>query len=157
MVWAGITATGKTPLVFVERGVKINAQVYQERILRDVLHPWARHHFKDRPWTLQQDWAPAYSARSTMALCKELFPAVWDKDVWPSNSPDLNPLDYSVWSILETKACATQHASVDSLKKALKKAWAEITVDQLACIVKKFSKRLKACISAQGGHFENFL
>ena len=25
---------------------------------------------------------------------------------WPPNSPDLNPLDYSVWSILEEKACA---------------------------------------------------
>ncbi len=92
-----------------------------------------------------------------MALCKELFPAVWDKDIWPSNSPDLNPLDYSVWSILETKACATQHASVDSLKKTLKKVWAEITVDELACIVENFLKRLNACISAQGGHFENVL
>ena len=25
---------------------------------------------------------------------------------WPPNSPDLNPLDYAIWSILEEKACA---------------------------------------------------
>jgi len=52
MVWAGITATSKTPLVFVDRNVKINAAVYQQLILRDTLDPWAKKHFKNRPWTL---------------------------------------------------------------------------------------------------------
>uniref|UniRef100_A0A915E9Y0 Uncharacterized protein n=1 Tax=Ditylenchus dipsaci TaxID=166011 RepID=A0A915E9Y0_9BILA len=31
MVWAGITSTGKTPLVFVEEGVKVNAANYREK------------------------------------------------------------------------------------------------------------------------------
>lgn len=157
MVWAGITSDGKTPLVFVEKGVKINAAVYQQRILRDVLDPWARQHFKNRSWTLQQDWAPAHSAKSTILLCKELFSDVWDKDVWPPNSPDLNPLDYSIWSILESRACATRHASVDSLKAALKKAWDEITAEEVAAIVDNFPRRLKACIAAKGSHFEKLL
>jgi hypothetical protein len=39
MVWAGICVMGKTPLVFVEKGVNINAAVYQDRILRAVLDP----------------------------------------------------------------------------------------------------------------------
>jgi len=39
IVWAAITVDGKTPLVFVEKGVKINAGVYQQRILKDVLNP----------------------------------------------------------------------------------------------------------------------
>ena len=37
MLWAGITATGKTRLVFVERGVKINAAYYLKHIIREVL------------------------------------------------------------------------------------------------------------------------
>ena len=32
MVWVGACATGKTPLVFVERSVKINSAVYQEML-----------------------------------------------------------------------------------------------------------------------------
>src|ERR1700722_19007503 len=108
-------------------------------------------------WTLQQDWAPAHSAKSTISLCQKIFPNVWDKGVWPPFSPDLNPMDYSVWSILESKACATSHASLDSLKSALEKAWDEITIEQCAAIVDDFPKRLKACITAQGGHFENLL
>ena len=81
MVWAGICATGKTPLVFFEKGVKITAKVYQDQILRGVLEPWARQHFGNHEWTLQQDWAPSHSAKTTLALCEELFPNVWRKDI----------------------------------------------------------------------------
>ena len=70
---------------------------------------------------------------------------------WPPNSPDLNPLDYAVWGILLEKACAKPHPTVESLKRALKKAWNEIT---LVKIIDDFPKRLKACVDAKGGHFE---
>ena len=33
MVWAAITADGRFPLVFIDRGVKINAEYYRENIL----------------------------------------------------------------------------------------------------------------------------
>ena len=42
MVWAGICAAGKTPLVFIDRNVKINTDVYQQVILRGSLQPWAQ-------------------------------------------------------------------------------------------------------------------
>lgn len=74
MVWAGICSTGKTPLVFIPRNVKINAAEYQERVLRHALKPWATRHFGTDGFMLQQDWAPAHSARSTIAVCQELFP-----------------------------------------------------------------------------------
>ena len=95
---------------------------YEDTILKAVVDPWARKHFGGQSWTFQQDWAPAHGAKSTLELCKELFPDFWDKDVWPSNSPDLNPLDFSVWSILEQKVCAKRHSSIDELKKHLKKS-----------------------------------
>jgi hypothetical protein len=77
------------------------------------------------------------------------------KDIWPSNSPDLNPMDYSIWSILERKVCSTRHNSLESLKEALQKAWDEITEDELRPIIDNFPNRLNACIQADGGHFES--
>uniref|UniRef100_A0A914E175 HMG box domain-containing protein n=1 Tax=Acrobeloides nanus TaxID=290746 RepID=A0A914E175_9BILA len=71
----------------------------------------------------------------------------------PHRAPGLNPLDYSVWSILEEKACAKPHPTVESLKRALKKAWKEISLDTLIKIVDNFPKRLKACIEANGDIF----
>ncbi|VDO23990.1 unnamed protein product [Heligmosomoides polygyrus] len=62
MVWAGITLDKKTPLVFVDRSVKINAEVYQEKILRDILLPWVAQNFVSSQCVLHQDWAPAHSA-----------------------------------------------------------------------------------------------
>lgn len=42
MVWAGITRDGRTPLVFVPEGVKINQNTYRELVLQNVVEPWAR-------------------------------------------------------------------------------------------------------------------
>ena len=83
MVWTGICATGKTTLVFFEKGVKISGKVYQDQILKGVLELWARQHFKNQEWTLQQDWEPSHSAKTTLALCEELFPNIWEKNIWP--------------------------------------------------------------------------
>lgn len=157
MVWGGICETGKTPLIFIERNVKINAVSYQQRVLRDVLQPWAMQHFGEEGFTLQQDWAPAHSAQSTIAVCEQLFPGFWSKQVWPPNSPDLNPMDYSVWAILEEKLSGRHFSSVDTLKAALIQAWDEITVADCATIIGTFKKRLRKCIEAGGGNFEHML
>lgn len=157
MVWGGICASGKTPLVFIDKKVKINAAVYQEIILRNVLQPWVIKHFDGHQFVLQQDWAPAHSAKTTICLCENLFPGFWGKDVWPSNSPDLNAMDYSVWSILEKKISRIQYKSIDHLKVALRRAWDEITIQECATIVSNFPKRLKNCIKSKGANFEHLL
>ena len=33
--------------------------------------------------------------------------------MWPPASPDLNPLDFNIWSILEAEACAKTHDTVE--------------------------------------------
>jgi len=47
MVWAGITQDGRTPLVFVPDGCKINAETYRNLILEQGLKPWADSHFRN--------------------------------------------------------------------------------------------------------------
>ncbi|GFU59311.1 hypothetical protein TNCV_4198331 [Trichonephila clavipes] len=38
-------------------------------------------------------------------------------------SPDLNPMDHSVWSILEFRACTKPHNTSDSLYQSLLREW----------------------------------
>ena len=59
MVWAGITYDGKTPLIFIKEGVKVDQVVYQT-MLQDKVLPWAQDPFVDRHWTFQQDSAPTH-------------------------------------------------------------------------------------------------
>lgn len=41
---------------------------------------------------------------------------------WTSGSPDLNPLDYTLWQKIESISCAKRHKTVDGLKNCIKKA-----------------------------------
>uniref|UniRef100_A0A914E261 Uncharacterized protein n=1 Tax=Acrobeloides nanus TaxID=290746 RepID=A0A914E261_9BILA len=58
-------------------------------------------------------------------------------------------------SILENEACSKPHQSIEALEKSLVKAWNAIPQEVIDRAVDDFPKRLKKCIDAQGGHFEN--
>ncbi|KIH67820.1 hypothetical protein ANCDUO_01845 [Ancylostoma duodenale] len=105
-------------------------------------------------WTFQQDGAPAHKSKKVQRWCRENLTDFIDANEWPANSPDLNVMDYSVWAILEEKACAKQHGSVDALKISRKKAWEDIPQETLRAAVESYPKRLKAVIKAKGGHIE---
>lgn len=154
MVWGAICASGKCPLVFIEDGVHLNAKTYTRDILEAVLLPWATQHFGDRSWTFQQDSAPAHKAKLTQDFCEANFPRFIRHDEWPPSSPDLNPLDFAVWGLLEARACVNPHNSLASLKSALMRAWERISDSELAAITADFRKRLELCVKAKGDYFE---
>ncbi|EYC06502.1 hypothetical protein Y032_0075g928 [Ancylostoma ceylanicum] len=154
MVWAGVSATGRTPLVFVEDGVKINADVYVDKILKKHVLPWSLAHYRQGQWTFQQDGAPAHRAVKTQEWCRSHLRDFISAKEWPANSPDLNVMDYAVWGILEGKACAKPSTTVEALKNSLKKACKEIPQKTLRAAIESYPKRLKAVIEAKGGHIE---
>ena len=49
----------------------------------------------------QQDGAPAHRAHDTVAFLERETPHFIPPTLWPPNSPDLNPVDYSIWSVLQ--------------------------------------------------------
>ncbi|KAI6657127.1 hypothetical protein LOD99_15913 [Oopsacas minuta] len=70
MVWGAITSDGRTPLVFIDKGVKINKEVYVESILENALKPWPCEHFNGTHWVFQQDSAPSHKAKMTSEWLK---------------------------------------------------------------------------------------
>ena len=154
MVWAGVTLSGmKTLLIFVEDGVKINQHVYLN-MLKDKVVPWMNSLSLDDGLTLQQDGATAHTAKMVQEWCKEHFKAFWPKDIWPPSSPDLNPMDFGIWSILEQKACKVSHSSVVVLKQKLTESWDEIDFETVRATCVQVSERLRRVIRAKGGYIE---
>ena len=49
MVWAAVTADGRSPLVLIDREVKINEEYYWENVLKTELKSWVDKHFGRRP------------------------------------------------------------------------------------------------------------
>lgn len=119
MVWAGIAKNGRTPLVFVPQGVKIDAKIYQRLVLNKCLKPWADKQFGNSRFVFQQDSAPAHKAKTTQAWLQRHVPAFISSQLWPPFSPDLNPMDFSIWGILISKVNSTRHQNLDKLKYAL--------------------------------------
>ena len=91
-------------------------------------------------------------AREVQGWFGENLPGLISSQEWPPYSPDLNPMDYSVWSILETRACAKPHKSLESLRQSLLREWKKISPEEVRTIVQNFSTRLSLCIKARGGH-----
>ena len=73
---------------------------------------------------------------------------------WPSGSPDLNPLDCKLWAVLKDRACQKHHNNLESLKKSLVKAAAEILLEIVHAVAAEWLECLKACVKAGDGHFE---
>ena len=97
MVWFAVCSKRVSPIVIFDEGTIDHA-----RYIREVL-PVALKYGNDilgNYWTFQQDGAMPHVHHLTQQWCKDSFPSFIDKDHWPPNSPDLNPLDYSIWDEL---------------------------------------------------------
>lgn len=154
MVWAGVSIKGKAPLHFVDPGVKIDANYYQEEILKKVVQPLNYTLFNGEDWTFQQDSAASHKAKSTQMWLKDNVPDFISVKEWPAVSPDLNPLDYYIWSKLEAKVCSKRHKNLESLKQALLTEWDNLSMDDIRVSIENWIPRLKACKKEQGDHFE---
>jgi len=74
--------------------------------------------------------------------------------IWPSGNPDLNPLDYKLWAVLGDVACRKRHNNVESVKRSLVKAEAETPLETVRTAIAEWPEHLKACVGAEGVHFE---
>jgi inhibitor of nuclear factor kappa-B kinase subunit alpha len=156
MVSVGVSALGSTQLIFVEPGVKVNGIYYRDVLLLQGLLPVIRAISGDY-YIFQQDSAPAHRARDTIDLLRRETPAFISPLQWPPNSPDLNPVDYKIWSILQQRVYRTRIRDVQHLKERLVEEWGRFDQDIISEAVTQWRVRLAACVRSNGGHFEHQL
>ena len=151
--WSGpecLPAVG--PIWFLSPRGKINSEIYNELILEPEIKVRAGS------YSIMKNGS---SNRTLPLLTPPMLPnreraeniEFISKEEWPS-SPDLNPLDYSIWGILQTRACAKPHKSLKSLQSALVREWQRMPQKELRDSVGQFRQRLSTVVKKRGGYIE---
>ncbi len=87
MFWGCFAASGPGRLAVING--TMNSAVYQ-KILKDNVRPSVRDLKMKRTWVLQQDNDPKHTSKSTSEWLKKNKMKTLE---WPSQSPDLNPIE----------------------------------------------------------------
>ena len=153
MSWfgGGCPFRGMTPLYFCEKGVKTGARVYQEDALQGVVKPCNSALFNGQKWVFQL--LPT-RPRRLRSGCGGTFRRFLAPRIGLWGVQTLTPLDYKLWAVLEDMSCRNWHNNLDSLKRSLVKAAAEISLETVPAAVTEWPEVLKACVEAEDGHFE---
>ena len=155
MVWGGISAKGKTRLIFVDDGVKINTTSYIEKILQPIFKFDIPRIFGADKYIFQQDSAPSHKSKKSQQFLTEKCEFIEHKD-WPSNSPDLNPMDYFVWGTMEMMLKKKKYRTFTGFKKSIKAVWEELPQDQIVRACREWYTRLKMVKEHDGGWIEKY-
>jgi len=159
MVSVGVSALGTTSIHFIEPGVKVNGQYYREDLLMQKLLPDIRQ--LSNFYVFQQDSAPAHTPvgliYETIELLTMETPEFIPPTLWPPNSPDLNPVDYKVWSVMQEKVYKKRIKDIDEQRARILTAWDEMDQRIIDAAIRQWRTRLRTCIKVKGGHFEHTL
>jgi inhibitor of nuclear factor kappa-B kinase subunit alpha len=156
MVSVAVSKLGCSDMFFVEPGVKVNGAYYRDVLLKQQMLPAIRRMSGDF-FVFQQDSAPAHRARETIELLRRETPDFIGPDLWPANSPDLNPVDYRIWGLIQERVYQKAIRDIDDLKQRLICVWAELKQSVIDKAIEQWRPRLRACVRAKGQHFEHLL
>jgi transposase len=143
MVWGCFSAAGIGKLHRVD-GIMRKEQYIN--ILKNQMLPSARKLFKKKSWSFQQDNDPKHTAKLTK---KWFIDNKIDLLDWPSQSPDLNPIE-NLWSILDHNLSHRKPQNEEELFDILENGWKDLSLDLLKRLSDSMINRIEAVIKAKG-------
>lgn len=144
-VWACFCANGFGRLFIFKNNLNalLMVRIY-ERALLPSLSDFGFD--QEEGWLFQQDNDPKHRSR----LAKKWFSENHIPELqWPSNSPDLSPIE-NLWSILKTKVAEKNPSKLDSLVALIKKSWSKFSPNLAQKLIDSMERRIQACRDAHG-------
>ena len=89
----------------------------------------------------------SHRAGETVQLLKQMTPDFIPPTLWPPNSPDLNPVDYAVWRIMQERIYKI--TDVGALRQQTVEEWNGN--NSASNTIRQWRRRLRGCVDADGG------
>ncbi|KAK3561645.1 hypothetical protein QTP86_012047 [Hemibagrus guttatus] len=143
MLWGCFSAKGPGRLIRVKE--RMNVAMYREILSKNLL-PSARALKMKRGWVFQHDNDPKHTARATKEWLRKKHFKVLE---WPSQSPDLNPIE-NLWRELKIRVAQRQPQNITALEEICMEEWAKLPATVCKNLVATYRKRLTSVIANKG-------
>lgn len=143
MLWGCFASNGTGNLHRVD-GI-MDSTKYQDILAKNVTKSVKKLKL-GRHWTFQQDNDPKHTSKSTKAWLEKKG---WKVLEWPSQSPDLNPIE-NLWWDLKKAVGARKPKNISELETFAHEEWAKIPKERCQKLVSGYRSRLQQVIAAKG-------
>ena len=157
MVSVAVSKVGKSSIFFIEPGAKVNGAYYREKLLASMI-PEMDRLTGNQPYVFMQDGARTHTANETVRfLNQQRYLTLLQPNMWPPNSPDLNPVDYCVWSALEQNVYRGRtFENTTELKETILQEWEALPQAVINNAIDGLRSRVRLVIAENGQHIEKY-
>lgn len=154
-VWAGIWSGGVIgPFFFTGT---INGARYL-KMLEDEIMPEIEAIPNHQELFYMQDGASPHYALIVRDFLNRQFPDRWigrgGPIAWPPRSPDLTPMDFSVWGVIKDRAYAARPGSIQELRQLIIDEFGKLEADYCQRCCENVVTRLLKCTRLNGVQIE---
>ena len=156
-LFVAVSKVGKSSIFFVEPGAKVNGAYYREKLLA-LMIPEMDRLTGYQPYVFMQNGARSHTANETVRFFnQQRYLTLLQPNMCPPNSPDLNTVDYCVWSALERNVYRERRfENTIELKEAILQEWEALPQVVINNAIDGFRSHVQLVIAENGQHIEKY-